>query len=188
METSSFGALRDVVLALQRLEIEYMLVGAFSSNAYGFPRSTNDADIVIQYQPGAIGRLYGALGDQFELDPQTGFEVMTGSLRDVIRYVPTRFEIELFRLTSDPHDQSRFARRRRLTIAELQIEAVIPTAEDVVIQKLRWQRDKDLADVRVVVGVQFSQLDWAYLLNWTDQHGTTELLNRIRTEVIRDAT
>ena len=54
----------------------------------------------------------------------------------------------------DPHHQERFARCRRLALPDLQIEALIPTAEDVVIQKLRWQRDKDLADVRIVLAVQ----------------------------------
>jgi hypothetical protein len=65
----------------------------------------------------------------------------------------------------------------------LQIEAVIPTAEDVVIQKLRWQRDKDIADVRIVIAVQAAQLDWSYIHYWTDQHGTTDLLRRLRIEL-----
>jgi len=65
----------------------------------------------------------------------------------------------------------------------LQIEAVIPTAEDVVIQKLRWQRDKDIADVRIVIAVQAARLDWSYIQRWTDQHATTELLNRLKLEL-----
>ena len=83
----------------------------------------------------------------------------------------------------DPQHQERFARRRRLALPDLQIEAVIPTAEDVVIQKLRWQRDKDLADVRIVMAVQAARLDWSYIQQWTDQHGTTELLNRLKSEL-----
>jgi hypothetical protein len=101
----------------------------------------------------------------------------------VRRYTPTKFEIELFRLGKDPHHQERFARRRRLPLPDLQIEAVIPTAEDVVIQKLRWQRDKDLADVRIVMAVQAARLDWSYVQQWTDQHGTTELLNRLKSQL-----
>ena len=108
---------------------------------------------------------------------------MTGSIRNILTYTPTKFEIELFRLGKDPHHQERFARRRRLPLPELQIEAVIPTAEDVVIQKLRWQRDKDLADVRIVIAVQAARLDWSYIQLWTDQHGTTGLLNRLKIEL-----
>lgn len=35
-----------------------------------------------------------------------------------------------------------------MTIASLGIEATIPTAEDIVIQKVRWQRSKDIIDAR----------------------------------------
>ncbi len=160
-----------------------MLVGAFSSNVYGYPRATKDADIVIKYEDGVLSKLCSSLGDDFKLDRQTGFEVMTGSIRNVLTYVPTKFDIELFRLGEDPHHQERFSRRRRLHLPDLQIEAVIPTAEDVVIQKLRWQRDKDLADVRIVLAVQAARLDWTYIQYWTDQHGTTDLLDRLRVEL-----
>ena len=183
MEKSSFEALVDVIRVLQTHEIPYMLVGAFSSNAYGYPRATKDADIVIEYEEGVLKKICESLSSDFKLDPQTGFELMTGSIRNILTYTPTKFEIELFRLGNDPHHQERFARRRRLPLPDLQIEAVIPTAEDVVIQKLRWQRDKDLADVRIVIAVQAARLDWSYIQRWTDQHGTSELLSRLRFEL-----
>jgi hypothetical protein len=50
LEKSSFEALIDVIRVLQTHEIPYMLVGAFSSNAYGYPRATKDADIVIRWE------------------------------------------------------------------------------------------------------------------------------------------
>ena len=183
MEKSSFEALIDVIRVLQTHEIPYMLVGAFSSNAYGYPRATKDADIVIEYVEGVLTKISDSLGSDFKLDPQTGFEIMTGSIRNILTYTPTKFDIELFRLGKDPHHHERFARRRRLSLPDLQIEAVIPTAEDVVIQKLHWQRDKDIADVRIVIAVQAARLDWSYIQHWTDQHGTTDLLRRLRIEL-----
>lgn len=160
-----------------------MLVGAFSSNAYGYPRATKDADIVVQYQEGLLVTLCAWLGDDFKLDPQAGFELKSGSIRNIVTYIPTKFEIEFFRLVADEHDQERFARRRQLALPDLGIEAVIPTAEDVVIQKLRWQRDKDIADVRTVISIQSGRLDWTYIQHWANKHGTIELLNRLRSEL-----
>jgi hypothetical protein len=183
VERSSFDALVQVVRALQTCQVPYMLVGAFSSNAYGYPRATKDADIVIQYREGLLAKVCKLLGEDFWLDPQSGFELKTGSIRNIVTYIPTKFEIEFFRLGPDAHDQERFARRRKLELLELQIEAVIPTAEDVVIQKLRWQRDKDIADVRTVISIQSERLDWAYIQQWTEKHGTIELLNRLRSEL-----
>jgi hypothetical protein len=183
VEKSSFDALVQVIRVLQKHEVDYMLVGAFSSNAYGYPRSTNDAVIVIHYREGILAAICSSLGDDFKLDPQAGFEIMTGSVRNILTYVPTKFEIELFRLGEDLHHQERFARRRRLALPDLQIEAVIPTAEDVVIQKLRWQRNKDIADVRTVMSIQAERLDWSYIQLWTSKHGTRALLDRLRSEL-----
>jgi hypothetical protein len=40
----------------------------------------------------------------------------------------------------------------------------LPTAEDVVVQKLRWGRPKDLEDARDVLAVQGTEsLDMAYI-------------------------
>jgi hypothetical protein len=183
IENSSFNALVHVIQVLQTLDVPYMIVGAFSSNAYGYPRATKDADIVVEYKDGILAAIGSSLGADFKLDPQVGFEVLTGSIRHVLTYVPTKFEVELFRLGKDPHDQERFARRRRLVLPVLQIEAVIPTAEDVVIQKLRWQREKDIADVRTVMSIQAERLDWTYIHRWTDEHGTSGLLERLRKEL-----
>ncbi len=183
MKKSSFEALSEVIRVLQNHNVAYMLVGAFSSNAYGYPRATKDADIVFEFKEGVLNEISAALGEDFRLELQTGCELMTGSIRNILTYTPTKFEIELFRLSEDPHDQERFARRRRLQLPELQIEAVIPTAEDVVIQKLRWQRDKDIADVRVVLAIQFHRLDWEYLKHWTEKHGTSELLAQLMKDI-----
>jgi hypothetical protein len=175
--------LATVVELLHAKDIPYMLVGAFSSNAYGYPRSTNDADLVIEYHTGVLKLLGEALGDDFTLDSQISIELQTGTLRNILTYNPTQFDIELFRLSTDPHDRERFARRRRLRLPDLSIDAVLPTAEDVIIQKLRWGRDKDLADARVVIAVQAPNLDWAYLRSWTDRHGTTAVLDRMLSEL-----
>ena len=53
----------------------------------------------------------------------------------------------------------------------------LPTPEDVVVQKLRWGRNKDLDDARDVLAVQGPKsLDMAYIKQWCAQHGTTERL------------
>lgn len=40
--------LLEVVEALESLGIPYMLVGSFASNYWGRPRTTHDADIVVE--------------------------------------------------------------------------------------------------------------------------------------------
>ena len=180
---NSEQATAQVVRLLEEIGIQYMLVGAISSNAYGIARATNDADIVAAFDAAGLAQLVRRLGPEFRLDRQMQIETITGSIRNVLTFVPTNFDIELFRLNADEHHQQRFARRRRQWISELQRDAWIPTAEDVVIQKLRWARRKDLDDVQNVIAVSGQRFDWDYINEWTTRHGTHELLNEIRASI-----
>ncbi len=179
---NSLEATALVITTLEELQVPYMLVGAFSSNAYGIPRATKDADFVVQLAQGDLGRLVERLGSEYRLDRQMRLETITNSVRNVITYLPTRFDIELFRLSEDEHHAERFRRKIRRRIGELDCEAWIPTAEDVLIQKLRWQRRKDLDDVASILAVSAKLLDWDYLTRWTKIHGTFDLLNQLQAE------
>ena len=55
--------------------------------------------------------------------------------------------------------------------------------EDIIIQKLRWNRDKDREDVRNIIGVQGDALDWPYIERWCDAHGTRARLEEIRAAI-----
>ena len=181
---TSVEATAAVVDALAVCEIEYMIVGAISSNAYSIARSTKDADFVLELRPGQLTALMKLLGAEFQLDPQLQFETLTGSKRNVVTYLPTRFEIELFRLnTKDEHHAERFRRRYQKMLNEIHRVVWIPTVEDVVIQKLRWRRRKDLDDVVNVLSVSGPSIDWNYLRSWTTQHGTDALLQELLEEV-----
>ena len=180
---NSLQATAAVVEALEELQIPYMLVGAFSSNAYAIPRTTKDADFVVTLASGDLRRIVERLGPEFRLDPQMRFETITHSVRNVMTYLPTRFDIELFRLTDDVHHQLRFSRRVRKLIGDINREAWIPTPEDVVIQKLRWSRRKDLDDAQNVLAVCWKTLDWDYIQHWTAAHGTIDMLNQLRSEM-----
>jgi hypothetical protein len=174
-----------VIDALNALAIPYMVVGSLSSSYYGIGRSTRDADFVLQLGDQSIHLLLQRLGPSFRLDPQMSFESVTGTIRNVIQVQSIPFEIELFRLSDDPHDQERF--QRRLKTSLLGREAFLPTAEDVIITKLRWaqggQRTKDWEDIRNVIAVQGDRIDWDYVLPWCDRHGTRELLDEIRRSI-----
>jgi hypothetical protein len=59
----------------------------------------------------------------------------------------------------------------------------VPTAEDVIVTKLRWARSKDKDDVRDVIAVQGDAIDWDYVHTWTERHGTRGLLDEIRRSI-----
>jgi hypothetical protein len=179
---TSLEVLDRVIAVLDDAGIEHMLVGAFSAIAYGFARATKDADFVVACEPRRVTEIAAALGPEFSLEPQIQFETLTHSKRNVVTHRPSGFMIEFFYLNPDPHHQERFRRRRRGMISQAGRGVWLPTAEDVVIQKLRWRREKDIADARNVIAVCGATLDWEYVRHWTDQHGTSELVARLRRE------
>ena len=176
------GALLDI---LNRLSIEYMVVGSFSSNRYGVPRATKDADLVLKVVAQEREKLFRELPAGFEIDSQVTFEMITGTWRHVIEIPSIPFTIELFELSNDPYDQSRFSRRKTLSL--LSRQASVPTAEDVIVQKLRWanlaKRGKDFDDVVAVMAVQGeAKLDWPYIVKWCTDHNTLDILEKAKAD------
>jgi len=179
---NSDEAAAAVIDALDALHVPYMMVGSFSSNFYGIPRATQDADFVVQLESGLLPSLVEILGPKFQFDRQMSFETVMATRRYVLQSVGGPFSVELFLLSDDAHDQERFARRRCERI--LGREVVGPTVEDVIITKLRWsragRRQKDVEDVANVIAVQGDRIDWDYVTSWCDRHGTREILDRLR--------
>jgi hypothetical protein len=167
-----------VAEALDACGIAYLLSGSFASNYYGIPRSTRDADFVLQMQHAVGPQLVRWLGEDFVLDAQLSFETNTGTFRQRLRHRKRAFKVELFLLSQDEHDQSRFQRRRAAQLHKCRVW--LPSPEDVVVTKLRWARSKDKDDARDVMAVQWEKLDWGYLERWCGKHGTLRLLQEIR--------
>ena len=180
----------DALIALARAfkdaGLPYMIVGSYSSNFYGVPRSTKDADLVVNLDEADWKKLSSILPAGLELEQQSGFEMVTSTRKELIRVKGSVFEIELFHLSKDAHDSARFKRRQKVSIIP-GVEAWLPTAEDVIIQKLRWSRGakraKDFADVVAVMQVQGpARLDWSYIEEWCGKHQTLDLLEEAKAE------
>lgn len=179
---TQLDALVSITSLCDSEKIDYMLVGSFSSNFYGIPRATKDADIVIEVTNEQRNALIDKLPSEMSVDPQMSFETATSTTKTLIYVDSICFEIELFDLSEDPFDQSRFS--RKVLASYLGGEIYLPTAEDVIIQKIRWfknaVRAKDLEDAQSVYLVQKEYLDWDYMMHWAKQHGTVEEMESLR--------
>lgn len=173
-----------VLHALDDAGVPHMLVGGLTANYYGIPRATQDVDVVVQltgHEP--LTRVVASLGEGFSLDAQVSFETITGNARYVIRLPGTPFVVELFVLGDDPFQQERFRRRVAIAIPQIGPHVYLPTAEDVVVQKVRWGRPKDLEDAKDVVAVQGEALDMGYIEAWCNRHQTRERLQAILDQI-----
>jgi len=92
--------------------------------------------------------------------------------------------VELFELFDDPFVRAQFERRRCHVSAQINRSTWLPTPEDVIVQKLRWGRVKDLEDARDVLAVQGPEsLDMAYVERWCEAHGTLDRLHAALAEI-----
>ncbi len=178
-----YDAAFAMIDSLERAKIEYALVGSLTSMYYGITRTTMDADFVVQLTAARIADLRAQLPPGLTMDSQPRFELLTGKTYHVIAVDGTPFNIDLFTLSDDPFDQSSFARRRRVRI--LNHDVLAPSAADVIVQKLRWQRPQDIIDAQHVMVVQNELLDWPYIEDWCQKHGTREMLDKLREELAR---
>jgi hypothetical protein len=168
-----------VIRACEAESLDYMVTGAFAFGFYGIPRSTKDVDVVVSMAAGdAISRIITRLVPEVEFGSQVQFDTLTWGRRHVGRSrANPPLQVELFELFDDRFVRQQFARRRQLFSNQLNQVTWLPTPEDVIVQKLRWGRNKDLDDARDVLAVQGPEtLDMAYISNWCAIHGTTARL------------
>lgn len=169
----------QVIEAAEAESVDFMTVGAIAAGTYGVPRSTRDVDILVSVQiPGNIERLMKRLSSIVTFDPQVNFDTLTWGARHVgVSSSSPPYKVELFETFDDPFVISEFDRRIKVFVPVLDCQTWLPTPEDVIVQKLRWGRHKDLDDARDVLAVQGPEtLDMPYIKQWCSQHKTLERL------------
>ncbi len=165
-----------VVEACEASQVDYMMTGAFAYGVYAIPRSTKDVDVVIALpEPSTLDQIIRQLDDQVDFGGQVKFDTHTWGRRHVgVVREQRQLQVELFELFDDPFVMAQFERRRQFRSPQLMKEIWVPSAEDVIVQKLRWARPKDLQDALDVIAVQGTEsLDLDYIREWCGKHAST---------------
>lgn len=175
-----------VIAACEAENVNHMVTGALAFNLYGIPRSTKDVDLVIDVSgERVIERIISRLEPEIEFKDQVQFDTLTWGRRHIGRPKgDTALEVELFELFDDPFVKEQFSRRQQRKSGQIKLTTWVPTAEDIVVQKIRWGRSKDLDDARDVLAVQeVEALDMEYIKKWCVAHGTLAKLETILSEL-----
>lgn len=188
--TPSLPPLVEAVLAavriLEELGITYVVGGSMASSAYGEARTTQDADLVVDLSADLVAPLVERLRPEFYADPERGRQaVERGGSFNVI-HLPTMSKIDLFVAGEGVAARSQMERRQRLPLPGLpQVTLALASAEDVIVQKLRWFRlgnevsERQWRDALSVVRVQAEALDREYLRRTARELGVEDLLDRL---------
>ena len=189
------AALNDLVPIFEHLGIAYQIGGSVASLAHGIARTTLDIDLVADVRAEHAAALAELAAPLFYIDADDVAEAvaMAGSFNLI--HLATMFKVDVFVLKPTPYDQQAFLRADLKPLgetdegdAELLDLFFVESAEDVILNKLRWyelgQRtsERQLADVRGVMLVQSAALDLAYLRHWAGLLQLSELLEPLLRE------
>lgn len=174
--------LPGLLRALEQTGIRYALTGSLASTAWGRPRATFDADILVDLRPTDVEALLRAFPPPvWYLDRDTILDaIRTGAEFNAI-HGATGTKVDFWPTTDRPADATRLARRRRETISGVPCWILSP--EDTILAKLEWIKkapsERQRSDVADILAVQADQLDLDYLRDWAGRLGVRDLLDEV---------
>ena len=176
MQRHDLPALADVVLRLadvcEQLAVPYAIGGAVATSFWGVPRTTQDADCLVAVPSVVYQRLSDALNAQgFEIEqlsgpqPVTVVALLEQVRRDKYMTLSCRAtSVELF-VPIVPLQESILKRAAGRLFHGRTIQ--VTTAEDLILLKMAFHRQKDLQDIKGVLHIQKGRLDMPYLRRWS---------------------
>jgi len=176
MQRHDLPDLADVVLRLvdvcEELAVPYAIGGAVATSFWGVPRTTQDADFLVAVPSVVYQRLSDALNLRgFEIEQPAGPQSVTVVAlleqvrRDKFMTLSCRAtSVELF-VPVVPLQQSILKRAVGRLFHGRTIR--VTTAEDLILLKMAFHRQKDLQDIKGILHVQKGHLDIPYLRRWS---------------------
>jgi hypothetical protein len=189
MLTDPISLALDIAVIFNDLCIPYLVGGSVASSLMGEPRATEDVDIVADLTIDKLILLLQAL--------QPRFYVSEDAVRDAIRFKrsfnlidnDSLGKVDIFVLKDNPFPQIEFQRRRSQLVRQNPDQLlVLPTPEDIILQKLVWYRmtknesQRQWRDVLGVMKLQGDRLDLEYLQKWAEELSLSDLLETASTE------
>lgn len=178
-----------VIAVLEDMGVPCVVGGSFASSVHGFPRTTNDIDLVADVRSGHVQPLFELLHSEFYIEPDAVTEaIKLGTSFNLIHHA-TALKIDVFVCGGDAFRKSQIARRKPQQVRDVRLNVLSP--EDVVLAKLQWYRaggevsERQWRDVLEVMVVQGDGLHLAYLRQEAEQMGLGDLLARALNEARR---
>ncbi len=165
-----FRTARRAISVFERLDADWMFIGAVSVAAWGRVRATTDADFAISLD-------FTFAGDLDKAMKKAGLEKESGPVEiPAKRLVLSKYwapypggglGIDVFLSTG--YDTGRFlkeALRRKVQVRFQGKSYSAAAPEDLVVLKTHAYRARDLDDVATVLERRFDELDWNYIHRW----------------------
>ncbi|MBI4585250.1 MAG: hypothetical protein HY717_14650 [Planctomycetes bacterium] len=155
------------------LRLRHAFGGALANNLWGTVRTTVDVDCLVlipalQYENlmNKLAELGCRLRDERGKDLPLSVKEMRRQIseRKLMEIFHGEIRVELF-VPLIPLQNEILRRAVLIKLEKRQIH--VTTAEDLILLKMAFHREKDLRDVRGILWVQRGKLDLAYLRSWS---------------------
>jgi hypothetical protein len=166
--------IKEILSRLELAEFPYCLVGGMAAIAYGRPRLTLDADLVLALSPGRVDRLIKAFpSEEFYLPPE---EVLIAETRHEVRgyfniiHLATGMKADCYLPGRNSLAHWELKNRRRLAVDFG--EAWFAPPESVIVNKLLFFKEggseKHLEDIRAMLE-STTDIDRQVLAEWIQE-------------------
>jgi len=178
----------EFALVLEGLEIPYLVGGGVASTLHGEPRATLDVDFAMHLDVGRSDALCRALEPGFYVDREGLREASSSGGHFNVLHRETKIKVDGYARPREGLHAEEIRRAERRPLARGTAEVRVATAEDVVLQKLRWYRlgdcvsDRQWRDVVGVLKLRGQELDARYMDRWARELELADLLNEARRE------
>ena len=186
--TAEEATLSRLAQLLESLGIPYMVSGSVASSFHGKPRTTHDADVVVDPTPEALERLISDLSAAgFYVDRDRAKSALAARRQFNVIEMSSAFKLDLIIRKDRSFSREEFNRRQIVDLGEA-TRLQISTPEDTILSKLEWAKkgggsERQLWDVRGIIDVKGAHLDRAYIERWAQELDVVDLWR----EVKRDA-
>lgn len=165
--------------------IPYMITGSFASNLHGVPRTTADADVVVEIDEPGVEKFAQALGEDFYFDVDAARDAIRNDFMCSALHHDSGFKIDFIMRKTRAFNLTEF--QRRLSAEFLGRPCWFATAEDTILAKLEWsmisESERQFADAVNIAKVQRESLDIGYLRRWAGDLQVDDLLRRLLEEI-----
>lgn len=171
-----------VVRALNGLDLDYAVTGAYAVSAHGEPRATHDIDFQVHIAKKDIDSMVEAFQGDFYVSREGILHALRHKTMFNLIHQETQVKIDFWISKETAYDKIRMRRRLRIDFSGVPVSIISP--EDAVLTKLDWYKktemEKHVSDAAGIVRVQGSSLDGEYIDSWADRLSVKAIWKKVR--------
>ncbi len=168
----------EIVDFFTKHKISYFVGGSLSSSLNGIFRSTNDIDIILENV--LTKNILKDLENNFIIDTPALLESHSRNRAYNIFHKATSLKLDLFPAHNEFHT-SQLSRAILVKLPSAPCSFNIASPEDIILAKLIWFKksssDRQLSDIKGVIGTNEGKLDLGYLNLWAEKLDVLKELN-----------